>query len=237
MESIVSIKGVSKSYNDLEVLDNISIDIKKGEVISLIGASGSGKSTLVRCINGLEKIQKGNILFNGEEIKDYRGAAGNIGMVFQNFNLFPHYTALENIVKPLKSIKKISNDEAESKALNLLKKVKLLDKADSYPSQLSGGQKQRLAIARTLSMEPKVILFDEPTSSLDPQLANEVFLTIKDLVNDGYTMIIVTHHIKMALDISTRIIYLDKGSIEFDGNKEEFLKSNNSSIKKFLEVY
>jgi ABC-type polar amino acid transport system ATPase subunit len=237
MESIISIKDIYKSYNGLEVLKGVSLDIKKGEIISLIGSSGSGKSTLVRCINGLEKIQKGIIYLDGEEVKDYRGVAGRVGMVFQNFNLFPHYTVLENIIKPLRHIKKTSEKEAKERALELLKKVKLLDKADVYPSQLSGGQKQRVAIARALSMGPEIILFDEPTSSLDPQLSHEVFQTIKDLAYDGYTMVIVTHHINMAIDVSTRIVFLDKGKIEFDGNKEEFLKTTNQKLQRFLEVY
>ncbi|MBS5787702.1 MAG: amino acid ABC transporter ATP-binding protein [Clostridioides difficile] len=237
MESIISIKNIFKSYKDLDVLKGVSLDINKGEVISLIGASGSGKSTLVRCINGLEQIQKGNIYLDGEEVKDYRGVAGRVGMVFQNFNLFPHYTVLDNIIKPLRHIRRIPKEDSEEIASGLLKKVKLIDKADVYPSQLSGGQKQRLAIARALSMDPEIILFDEPTSSLDPQLSHEVFQTIKDLAYDGYTMIIVTHHIKMAIEVSTRIVFLDKGKIEFDGNKEAFINTNNEKLQRFLEVY
>lgn len=235
MESIIKLENVHKSYDKLDVIKGISLDIKKGEIISLVGASGSGKSTLVRCINGLEKIQGGNIYISGEKVNSHSAVAGRVGMVFQNFNLFPHYTVINNIVNPLVNVRGIKKDRAKKMAESLLEKVKLGDKANYYPNELSGGQKQRVAIARALSMEPDIILFDEPTSSLDPQLSFEVFKTIKQLVEEGYTMVIVTHEIKMALDISTRVVFLDKGKIYFDGKPDEFYTHESERLKDFLE--
>lgn len=235
MESIIKLENVHKSYDKLDVIKGISLDIKKGEIISLVGASGSGKSTLVRCINGLEKIQGGNIYISGEKVNSHSSVAGRVGMVFQNFNLFPHYTVINNIVNPLVNVRGIKKDKAKKMAESLLEKVKLGDKANYYPNELSGGQKQRVAIARALSMEPDIILFDEPTSSLDPQLSFEVFKTIKQLVEEGYTMVIVTHEIKMALDISTRVVFLDKGKIYFDGKPDEFYTNESERLKDFLE--
>ena len=235
MESIIKLENVHKSYDKLDVIKGISLDIKKGEIISVVGASGSGKSTLVRCINGLEKIQGGNIYISGEKVNSHSCVAGRVGMVFQNFNLFPHYTVINNIVNPLVNVRGIKKDRAKKMAESLLEKVKLGDKANYYPNELSGGQKQRVAIARALSMEPDIILFDEPTSSLDPQLSFEVFKTIKQLVEEGYTMVIVTHEIKMALDISTRVVFLDKGKIYFDGKPDEFYTHESERLKDFLE--
>jgi len=235
MEPIIKLENVHKSYDKLDVIKGISLDIKKGEIISLVGASGSGKSTLVRCINGLEKIQGGNIYISGKKVNSHSCVAGRVGMVFQNFNLFPHYTVINNIVNPLVNVRGIKKDRAKKMAESLLEKVKLGDKANYYPNELSGGQKQRVAIARALSMEPDIILFDEPTSSLDPQLSFEVFKTIKQLVEEGYTMVIVTHEIKMALDISTRVVFLDKGKIYFDGKPDEFYTHKSERLKDFLE--
>jgi len=235
MEPIIKLENVHKSYDKLDVIKGISLDIKKGEIISLVGASGSGKSTLVRCINGLEKIQGGNIYISGKKVNSHSCVAGRVGMVFQNFNLFPHYTVINNIVNPLVNVRGIKKDRAKKMAESLLEKVKLGDKANYYPNELSGGQKQRVAIARALSMEPDIILFDEPTSSLDPQLSFEVFKTIKQLVEEGYTMVIVTHEIKMALDISTRVVFLDKGKIYFDGKPDEFYNHESERLKDFLE--
>lgn len=235
MEPIIKLENVHKSYDKLDVIKGISLDIKKGEIISLVGASGSGKSTLVRCINGLEKIQGGNIYISGKKVNSHSCVAGRVGMVFQNFNLFPHYTVINNIVNPLVNVRGIKKDRAKKMAESLLEKVKLGDKANYYPNELSGGQKQRVAIARALSMEPDIILFDEPTSSLDPQLSFEVFKTIKQLVEEGYTMVIVTHEIKMALDISTRVVFLDKGKIYFDGKPDEFYTHESERLKDFLE--
>lgn len=235
MESIIKLENVHKSYDKLDVIKGISLDIKKGEIISLVGASGSGKSTLVRCINGLEKIQGGNIYVSSEKVNSHSCVAGRVGMVFQNFNLFPHYTVINNIVNPLVNVRGIKKDRAKKMAESLLEKVKLGEKANYYPNELSGGQKQRVAIARALSMEPDIILFDEPTSSLDPQLSFEVFKTIKQLVEEGYTMVIVTHEIKMALDISTRVVFLDKGKIYFDGKPDEFYTHESERLKDFLE--
>ncbi|MCC3864798.1 amino acid ABC transporter ATP-binding protein [Terrisporobacter petrolearius] len=232
---MIKLENVHKSYDKLDVIKGISLDIKKGEIISLVGASGSGKSTLVRCINGLEKIQGGNIYIRGEKVNSHNSVAGRVGMVFQNFNLFPHYTVINNIVNPLVNVRGIKKDKAKKMAESLLEKVKLGDKANYYPNELSGGQKQRVAIARALSMEPEIILFDEPTSSLDPQLSFEVFKTIKQLVEEGYTMVIVTHEIKMALDISTRVVFLDKGKIYFDGKPNEFYTHESERLKDFLE--
>jgi len=237
---MLKVVNLNKSFKQNKVLKDISFELEKGEVGVLLGKSGAGKTTILRCINDLEKFDSGEIIIDNKSIKSSKDMAeirGQIGMVFQNFNLFPHYTVLDNIIKPLRHIRRVPKEDSEEIASGLLKKVKLIDKVDVYPSQLSGGQKQRLAIARALSMDPEIILFDEPTSSLDPQLSHEVFQTIKDLANDGYTMIIVTHHIKMAIEVSTRILFLDKGKIEFDGNKESFLNTNNEKLQKFLEVY
>nr|WP_246566295.1 amino acid ABC transporter ATP-binding protein [Tissierella simiarum] len=223
--TILKLHKINKSFGDLKVLIDIDLEVRKGEIISIIGPSGSGKSTLLRCISGLEKIDSGNINIDG-----------SIGMVFQQFNLFPHYSVVENIYKPLTVINKMDRKEAKEIALNLLAKVKLEDKADSYPAKLSGGQKQRVAIARALAMSPKIMLFDEPTSALDPELTLEVLQTIKDLSKEDMTMVIVTHEMNFAREVSNRTIFMDEGRIVEDGPAEEvFLRPKNNRTKAFLK--
>lgn len=208
-------------------MKDINLDVEAGDILSIIGESGSGKSTIIRCLTGLESINSGNIDFSGEKV----------GMVFQNFNLFPHYSVRENITKPLETVRKFSKSKANNVATELLKKVRMLEYEMQYPSTLSGGQKQRLAIARTLAMEPFVIAFDEPTSSLDPELAYEVFQLIKDLALEGQTMIIVTHQINAIRNIATKVAYLKNGIIEeFGPSKEIFQNSNNQNLKNFLKM-
>lgn len=221
---ILKLNGINKSFGELKVLNDIDLQIKKSEIISIIGPSGSGKSTLLRCISGLEKIDSGELTING-----------SVGMVFQQFNLFPHYSVIENIYKPLTIVSKINRNEAEEKAYKFLKKVSLEDKANSYPFQLSGGQKQRVAIARALAMNPNIMLFDEPTSALDPELTLEVLQTIKELSNETMTMLIVTHEMNFAKEVSHRTIFMDQGRIVEEGlAKEVFQEPKNSRTREFL---
>lgn len=221
---VLKLNNISKSFGGLNVLVDISLQVNKGDIFSIIGPSGSGKSTLLRCISGIEKIDSGSITING-----------SVGMVFQQFNLFPHYSVLENVFKPLIIVNKISKSEAEEIAFKLLKKVKLEDKVNSYPSKLSGGQKQRVAIARALAMNPSIMLFDEPTSALDPELTIEVLQTIKELSKEDMTMIIVTHEMNFAKEISNRTIFMDKGKIVEEGSAEKvFLSPENNRTKEFL---
>ncbi len=239
MECLIELKNVYKSFNHTEVLKGISLKINSGEIVAVIGSSGSGKSTLIRCINGIEKIQSGEILINGcsmnQSKKQAREMRKKIGMVFQNFNLFPHYTVIENVIKPAIIANKISYEKAYESGVSLLKKVKLDDKINSYPSNLSGGQKQRVAIARALAMNPEIILFDEPTSALDPELAFEVLDTIRNLANEGLTMVIVTHQIRFISKLADRIIFVDDGVIGEEGTPQEILNHNqNEKLKKFL---
>jgi ABC-type polar amino acid transport system ATPase subunit len=239
MESLIEIKNICKSFENLEVLKGISLTISKGEIVAVIGTSGSGKSTLIRCINGLEEIQSGEILIDGCSINKNRKKAREIrkkvGMVFQSFNLFPHYTVLENITKPCIISNNADRKNAEEIAREMLKKVKLEDKTDCYPSTLSGGQKQRVAIARALALEPEIVLFDEPTSALDPELAYEVLDTIRDLANEGLTMVIVTHQIKFISRLADRIVFIDEGQICEAGTPEEILNNtSNERLRKFL---
>lgn len=235
MEPVIHIKQVYKEFGKLEVLKGIDLTVNKGEIIAVIGPSGSGKSTLVRCINGLEHVNRGTITIDGNLVKDTRSAAGKVGMVFQSFNLFPHYTVLENLTNPLRLIQKKEMTEARAIALSLLENVRLSEKADDYPNRLSGGQKQRVAIARALSMNPEIILFDEPTSSLDPELAYEVFDTMKSIVRDDLTMLIVTHQLSMVKNFATRVLFLEDGLITFDGTPEALFTSEKPRIKQFLE--
>lgn len=223
MGPLLEIKNLGKSYGELAVLQDISFAVNKGEIVAITGPSGSGKSTLLRCINGLEKFQSGDILIEGRSVTQGRIATQKIGMVFQAFNLFPHYTALHNIVNPCRVVRKMKQEEAVDRALELLGKVRLKDKVHSHPHSLSGGQQQRVAIARALAMEPAVMLFDEPTSALDPELAQEVFETIKDLADDGLTMLIVSHQINLVKDFASRIILLNQGRIRADGAPREIL--------------
>lgn len=235
MGELIEISNLSKSFGDIEVLHSLDMQVKSGEVVGIIGASGSGKSTLVRCIAGLESISGGEILLDSAPVLSTASTNGKVGMVFQNFNLFPHYTVGQNISMPLKTIMKMKNDLATQKARSLLEKVHILDKYDEYPNKLSGGQKQRVAIARSLAMGPEIIIFDEPTSSLDPELAHEVFETISNLSKEGQTMLIVTHQINAVRRFATRIVFLNKGKIEVEGTPEYiFNQVDNHNLKQFM---
>ena len=223
---ILRVENLHKSFGTLEVLKGINFAADKGEVITVIGSSGSGKSTLLRCLNHLEQADEGKILC------DVR-----IGMVFQNFNLFPHKSVLENLIEAPIVVKKIPKVKVVKFAEELLKKVGLMDKRDVYPCQLSGGQKQRVAIARALAMEPNIMLFDEPTSALDPQLTSEVLQVIKQLAEEDMTMIIVTHEMGFAREVSDRVIYMDQGIIVEEGSPQELLVNpKNPNLRTFLSM-
>ncbi len=229
---IIRASGISKRFGKLEVLKGISLEVAEGEVLCIIGPSGSGKSTLLRCLNRLEKIHDGNITILEEDIvntKNINALRQNIGMVFQSFNLFPNYTVLENMVLAPLELKKMTRKEAEEKAIALLKKVGLEDKKDVYPHTLSGGQKQRVAIARALEMNPKIMLFDEPTSALDPEMVEEVLKVMKDLAQEGMTMVIVTHEMGFARDVADRVIFMDEGFIVEEGTAEQVFSAPKSS--------
>ena len=232
---MLEIKNVSKSYGDQLVLKNINATVEKGDVIAIIGGSGSGKSTLLRCIDRLCDVSSGEILFNGENIKNISFYHQKVGMVFQQFNLFPHMTVLKNLtLAPIKLLKK-SKAEAEGKAMELLTRVGLADKANAYPSQLSGGQKQRVAIVRALAMEPDVMLFDEPTSALDPEMVGEVLEVIRGLAKMHMTMVIVTHEMGFAREVADRILFIDEGIIMEEGTpKDVFENPQNPRTKSFL---
>ncbi len=220
MNCIVEMKHVFKSFGAVEVLKDFNLQLTEGEKVVIIGPSGSGKSTVLRCINRLETIQAGTICFEGQEINDQSNLCAlrtHIGMVFQRFNLFPHKTTLENIMEAPLIVKKRSPAEAEKIAIELLARVGLADKRDSYPRELSGGQQQRVAIARALAMSPKIMLFDEPTSALDPELVGEVLGVMKDLARDGMTMVVVTHEMAFAREVADRVIFMDQGVIVEEG--------------------
>jgi len=223
---MVSVKNLHKSFGDLEVLKGVSIDIKKGEVICIIGPSGSGKSTIIRCINALNDMQEGSILVEGQEVNDpdldKLELRKKVGMVFQQYNLFPHKTALENIMMAPIRVLKQDKAKAEKTARALIKKVRLEGKEDNYPGELSGGQQQRVAIARSLAMDPDVMLFDEVTAALDPETVNEVLLTIKDLAEDGMTCILVTHEMNFAREVADHIYFTDRGVIVEHGSPKSF---------------
>ena len=228
-QPIVSIKDVHKSFGDLEVLKGVSLDVKKGEVICIIGPSGSGKSTLIRCINALNDIQSGSILVEGLEVNSPNlnklELRKKVGMVFQQYNLFPHKTALENIMMAPLLVLKQPEEEVEKQARALVKKVRLEGKENSYPGELSGGQQQRVAIARSLAMNPDVMLFDEVTAALDPETVKEVLITIKDLAADGMTCMLVTHEMGFAKEIADHIYFTDRGVIVEHGPPKTFFKS------------
>ena len=215
MENKISVKKLQKSFGDLEVLKDINIEIREGEVVCMIGPSGSGKSTFLRCLNRLEKITAGDVVVDGHPISDpntnINKVRENIGMVFQHFNLFPHLTVRENITLAPTELKLLNKADADKKAMELLNRVGLADKADAYPGQLSGGQKQRVAIARSLAMNPDVMLFDEPTSALDPEMVGEVLEVMKQLAADGMTMVVVTHEMGFAREVADRVIFMDEG--------------------------
>lgn len=237
--SIITVKQLKKSYKDLQVLNGIDLEIKKGEVVVLIGPSGCGKSTLLRCMNLLEEPTEGQIFFEGAELTNQQSKLDEqrqkMMMVFQQFNLFPHMTILENVSLGLMKLQKKSKDEAEERALSLLERVGLADKATQYPQQLSGGQKQRAAICRALAMEPDVILFDEPTSALDPEMVKEVLEVMKELARSGMTMICVTHEMGFAKEVASRVIFLDNGVVAEDGKPKDVLETpQNPRLQEFL---
>ena len=211
-ETLLYVEGLTKTYGENVVLDNISTEIKRGEVVAIIGPSGCGKSTFLRSLNQLEKITSGSIYFDGVDMTgssvNINNVRRRIGMVFQQFNLFPHMTIKENIMFAPVKLKEMTKQEASKRADELLKRVGLLDKADQYPDMLSGGQKQRIAIARTLAMNPELILFDEPTSALDPEMVGEVLALMKELANDGMTMIVVTHEMGFAREVANRVMFI-----------------------------
>lgn len=237
LEKLIDIEKIVKVYGESVILNHLSLEVETGEVVAIIGASGSGKSTLVRCLAGLEPIQSGMIKIADQEIKSVQEASGLVGMVFQNFNLFPHFTVLDNVRKPYQTIHKKGIEEATLKAKQALAAVHLDKLVDQYPATLSGGQQQRLAIARSMVMTPKIMIFDEPTSSLDPQLAHEVFTTIRNLAKLGQTMLIVTHQIKAVKHFATRIVYLNNGMVEEDGPPEYiFAACANANLQRFLKM-
>ena len=236
---LFEIKDLQKKFGSLTVFDGLSETICKGDVVVIIGPSGGGKSTFIRCLNLLEQPTAGKIYFEGEDITvkgfDVNKHRQKVGMLFQQFNLFNNLTVLENITISLTKVKKQSEEESKEKALKLLKRVGLEDKANAYPSQLSGGQKQRIAIVRALAMEPDVLLFDEPTSALDPEMVGEVLQVISDLARDGITMVVVTHEMGFARKVGTRVLFMDGGQIAEQGTPEEiFEHPQNARTKEFL---
>lgn len=220
---LLEIKHVKKSFGDVEVLKDISLTVEKGEVLGIIGPSGSGKSTLLRCATGLEKQDAGEILYDG-----------TFGLVFQNFNLFPHFSVMKNITDAPIRVQKRGKDEVYKEARELLKKMGLQDKENAYPFQLSGGQQQRVSIARALAMKPDILFFDEPTSALDPELTGEILKVIKDLAAEHMTMVIVTHEMNFARNVSDQIIFMDGGVIAVQGTPEEVFSSEHARMKEFL---
>ena len=238
---MIEFRDVHKSFGSLEVLKGINLKIEKGQVVTLIGPSGSGKSTILRCMNLLERPTSGQVLIAGKDITapktDIQGIRKNIGMVFQHFNLFPHMTVMENMTYAPIRVNKLSKDQAEQKAMELLKLVGLTEKAQSYPGKLSGGQKQRIAIARALAMEPEIMLFDEPTSALDPEMVKEVLEVIKELAHTGITMALVTHEMGFAREVSDRVCFIDNGLIVEDADPAEFFSHPKSErAQNFLDM-
>jgi len=247
---MIKLQNVYKSFGKLEVLKNINLEVTKGDVVCIIGPSGSGKSTLLRCLNHLERITEGRTIIDGKLVdekvkgkdslkispKKVALVCAELGMVFQRFNLFPHLTALENIIEAPFTVRKITKQAAIEQGTLLLKKVGLEDKRDEYPSRLSGGQQQRVAIARALAMNPKIMLFDEPTSALDPELVGEVLEVMKQLAKDGMTMMVVTHEMSFAREVANRVIFMDKGEILEDSSPEEiFSNPKHERTKSFLQ--
>lgn len=243
MTAMIEIKDVHKFFGDLHVLKGVDMKVDKGEVCVLLGPSGSGKSTLLRCINGLEKISAGRVYLEGElmgmreverrgkielhELRDKQVTAqrSRIGMVFQRFNLFPHMTALENVMEGPVQVQRVPKEQAKAEALELLTRVGLADRTDHYPAELSGGQQQRVAIARALAMKPELMLFDEPTSALDPELVGEVLEVMKDLAKDGMTMVVVTHEIGFAKEVADHLVFMDDGKIVEEGEARTIIEN------------
>ena len=245
--NLLEMNHIKKGFGDLEVLKDISLTVNEGEVLSIIGPSGSGKSTLLRCATMLETIDDGEIIYLGEKAAgskngkaEYAKASelkrihGYFGLVFQNFNLFPHYSVIQNITDAPLRVQKRNKDEVFREAKELLQKMGLSDKANVYPHQLSGGQQQRVSIARALAMKPKILFFDEPTSALDPELTGEILKIIKDLAAEKMTMVIVTHEMNFAKNVSDYVIFMDKGVIAEEGTPEEVFNSDNQRMKEFL---
>ncbi len=229
---LVELQDVHKSFGQQVVLQGIDLEIARAEAIVIAGPSGSGKSTLLRCVNGLETIDRGDIRFDGTSIpnagKDIYRVRAEIGMVFQSFNLFPHKTVMENITLGPQKVKGIRSKDAEERAMKLLERVGIPEKADAYPADLSGGQQQRVAIARALAMEPKLMLFDEPTSALDPEMIREVLDVMRDLAREGMTMVVVTHEMGFAREVCDRIVFIDAGKIVEEAPPDEFFKEARS---------
>ena len=237
--TLIKVENLVKSFGDIEVLKGIDTEIKHGEVVVIIGASGSGKSTFLRCLNRLEESTDGHIYFKDTDITDPKVNINvhrqKMGMVFQQFNLFPHMTVLKNMISAPMKLLKMSKEDSTNKAMALLEKVGLADRADAYPSQLSGGQKQRIAIVRALCMDPEVMLFDEPTSALDPEMVGEVLELMKDLAKEGMTMAVVTHEMGFAREVADRVIFIDEGVIAEEGTPEEiFGNPQCPRLKEFL---
>ena len=236
---MIEFRDVHKSFGNLEVLKGINLNIGKGQVVTLIGPSGSGKSTILRCINLLEKPTRGQVFIDGTDITvpkaDIQAVRKNIGMVFQHFNLFPHMTVMENMTYAPVKVNRISKDKAAENALELLKLVGLVEKADAYPGKLSGGQKQRIAIARALAMEPQIMLFDEPTSALDPELVGEVLDVIKKLARSGTTLVVVTHEIGFAREVADQVVFMVDGKIVEQGSSDDVLnRPSHPRTRQFL---
>ena len=236
---MISVKDLRKSFNGLEVLKGINTEIRKGDVVCVIGPSGSGKSTFLRCLNMLEKPTGGKVIFDGEDLAAPKANLNlhrqKMGMVFQQFNLFPHMTVLENLTCAPMMLKNVSKADAEAKAMDLLERVGLADRADTYPNKLSGGQKQRVAIVRALCMDPEVMLFDEPTSALDPEMVGEVLDVMKTLAKKGMTMIVVTHEMGFAKEVSNRVMFMDEGIIMEENSPEElFTNPRCERLQSFL---
>ncbi|WP_232696939.1 amino acid ABC transporter ATP-binding protein [Brevibacillus daliensis] len=237
---MVKVENLHKSFGKLEVLKGISTEIKKGDVVAIIGPSGSGKSTFLRCLNLLEEPTAGSVQIDGQDITqkgaDIQKIRQKVGMVFQHFHLFPHMTVLQNLVYAPMKVKGMAKNQAEKKALELLMRVGLSDKAGVYPAKLSGGQKQRVAIARALAMEPEIMLFDEPTSALDPEMVKEVLEVMKTLANSGMTMAIVTHEMGFAREVADRVLFLDEGKLVEDTVPSQFfLKPDSERARQFLK--
>ena len=236
---LISVKNLSKHFDDLHALNGVSIDIYKGDVVFVVGPSGSGKSTFLRCLNRLEEPTSGTILFEDIDITDKKTNINlhreRMGMVFQQFNLFPHMTVLKNLILGPTKLQGKSKEEATKEAMELLERVGLADRANAYPNQLSGGQKQRIAIVRALCMKPDVMLFDEPTSALDPEMVGEVLEVMRDLAQENMTMVVVTHEIAFAKEIANRVIFMADGQIEEEGNAKDFFDNPKSErLKNFL---
>lgn len=241
-DTVLEIKNLVKKFDGHIILDDLNLNVQEGEVVVILGPSGCGKSTLLRCINGLEEIQSGSISVQGKEISGVKESAGplrqKVGMVFQSYDLFPHLSVLGNIMLSPVKVQKRKKDEVKEEALELLERVGLSDKADSYPRQLSGGQKQRVAIVRALILHPEILLFDEVTAALDPEMVREVMDVILALAKQGKTMLIVTHEMQFAKAVADRIVFIDKGKIAEEGTAKEFFENPRTErAKKFMHVF